>query len=157
VVYLEGVDRAPTRSVGRLVAATLSCLLCVAAFSLCNAGSASASCSGLSCLPTTGYTAELVFECGFLRSTETCWANGTKTGPAVVHTYGFGSASYSGEGTALVYILTHEVYEIGFGMISNGNLARACANEDCSDQDAIGLSLEIGSRTNHTISGHWEA
>lgn len=144
---------------GRCAALLTLCALGAVLSTLTFSAPASAQCEGLNCLPTTGYTIEGVFNCGQIHSYETCYATGTKSySSATQHTYGFGSASYSGEGNAEVWVAAERGDGTdAFGMVSFGNLARACYYESCVDQDIKSLILSVGTMGYHTISGHWEA
>ena len=119
---------------------------------------ASASCSGATCLPGTGYSYNNYFDCGVIDPWVKCWNEGTKSYSSGRSAgYGYGSASYSGAGSTGVNIAgeTTSVSYFGDGGL---NLARACYSNSCNDQDAVFMHLSVESTgTNHTITGHAEA
>lgn len=120
-------------------------------------GHARAFCQGSGCLPGSGYTLDEAWNCGQIHSEVNCYYNGvTSLGSAITHTWGFGSASYSGEGNDDVRIDAHTLELSYFGGWGT-NLSRACFNDNCNDQDAILMYEDVGNAGFHTISGHGEA
>lgn len=147
-------SRLPQAAIWRLIAC--AALLC--ALSLAFApGHASAFCQGNQCLPGSGYTIEPVWNCGQIHSEVDCYYNGvTSQGSAITHTWGFGSASYGGEGSVEVRIDAHTSSLSYFGGWGT-NLSRACYENNCNDQDSILMYEDVGNAGFHTISGHGEA
>lgn len=120
-------------------------------------GHASAFCQGNSCLPGSGYTFEDVWNCGQIHSEVNCYYKEvTSESSATTHTWGFGSASYSGEGNDEVRLDAH-THELSYFGGWGTNLIRACYENNCNDQDSIFMYEDVGNAGFHTISGHGEA
>jgi hypothetical protein len=122
------------------------------------AGRASAvGCSGRECLPGIGYTIEAIWNCGQIHSETRCYYREvTSEGSATAHTWGWGSASYSGEGSVTVEVIAVRSGFIVFGS-AGVNLARACYEEFCNDQSIDSMKMYVDNSGFHTISGHGKA
>lgn len=137
-------------------------LLCVAALLaamllLAGAGSATADCTtgGSACTPGTGYTTDDIWGCGAIGDRDFCYFDSAKNAPSLAtpRSWGWGSASYSGAGSAYVCV-TGGSYFFACGT----NLARACFSAGCSDQGAASFLIYVQNFTGtHTISGHAKA
>lgn len=143
----------------RMLSAFVAVVLLVAAawaVSASNPPSAQAFCSGTGCLPGSGYTYDGTWNCG--ATTAVCYEPGTTNyGSAYIHTYGWGSADYDGAGATTVNLCAVSSGSCYFGGAGT-NLIRACYNDNCNDQNAIGLKLGVSSPyESHTINGHGKA
>jgi len=138
----------------------LAIALALAAIGLTSApGGASAAlgCSGVSCLPGSGYTVDRTWDCGQIHSETLCFYNGvTSRGSAILHTWGWGSAAYNGEGSVSV-LLDASISTLSFFGGAGTNLIRACYNENCNDQEAQLMHMDVSNTGFHTIFGHGEA
>jgi hypothetical protein len=119
---------------------------------LCSGSASACVRGGPSCLPTTGYTYDNVWNCGTITVGDDCFSTGvlnTRTG-ARFDNWGWGSASYGGSGTLFIC-----VDAVNFGGCGN-NLARACAQASCAAQTSVNLYLWVENTESsfHTISGH---
>jgi hypothetical protein len=143
-------------------------LAAVAAFGIAaalSAPSAQAICQSSSggCLPGSGYTLDVTWNCGVLASggSDRCYYNATKSGAsAITHTFGWGSSDYDGGGSTSVGLdasTTSTSYFGGWGT----NILRSCYNDNCNDQSGTYMRMSVfQSDTNgagHTIYGHGKA
>jgi hypothetical protein len=137
-------------------------LLCVAALLaaaslLTGAGSATADCTtgGSACTPNGSYATDDIWNCGVIDQYDDCYFDSAKNVPglATPRSWGWGSASYGGAGSAYVCV------EGGAYFFSCGtNLARACYSRSCTDQSAASFLIWIENFTGaHTVSGHAKA
>jgi hypothetical protein len=155
---------APRVSGSRLHVASIikliECALVLCALSLAFApGDASAwpPCQGNSCLPTTGYTIDETWNCGQIHSEVSCYFREVTTlRSATLHTWGFGSASYNGEGSVSVTIEAGTP-ELSYFGGTGTNLMRSCYELGCADQDSISMHEQVSNGGFHTIFGHGEA
>lgn len=115
---------------------------------------ASAYCSGLSCLPRSGYTLDETYNCGFIDYGEICFYPGWLNRDGPHHTWGFGSATYNGAGDADVYVASK--FDSGTtAFFGHGtNLARACYEGNCNDQNSAFINHVVYPLTRHTVIGH---
>jgi len=147
-------SRLPLATIWRLIAC--AALLCALSLAF-TPSRAHAFCSGLGCLPGTGYTIDRTWDCGQIHSETLCWFNGvTSRASATQHTWGFGSAAYNGEGSVSVAIEATTGTIDPFGS-SGTNLARACFENNCNDQESTSLYENVSNSGFHTIFGHGEA
>lgn len=136
----------------------LALVACLAAFALtaAHAPKAGADCltgSSSGCLPGSGYTFNIYWDCGVLAANTPCFYPGTtNSSNAILHTWGWGSADYDGGGNTQVCV--QEVYAFGGCGL---NLWRACYRSDCNDQNEWNAALYVYATANHTITGHGEA
>jgi hypothetical protein len=144
----------------RLVLVVSAVALALAAAAInASSGSAAYGCSGVGCLPGSGYTFDRTWNCGLFYGypTQDCWFPGVLgQPPSSKHTWGWGSADYDGVGHFNVAI-----YAPG-GFYSEGDrLARACFYSSCNDQGGTLLDVLVrhydGSGVRHTIYGHAKA
>jgi len=151
-------SRLSLAAIWRLIAC--AALLCALGLTIAPGHAAARTpCQGNTCLPEAGsnYTFEAVWNCGQIHSEVHCYYKETTSlGSATTHTWGFGSASYSGEGTDRVTIEAGTPEFTYFGGTGT-NLMRACYWETCHDQEEIFLHEVVWNEGFHTISGHGEA
>lgn len=126
---------------------------------------ARAQCNGQSCLPGSGYTFDVNWNCGLIYGSNSgalqkCWepgnciSGGGAPACAHQHTFGWGSADYDGGGGVFVYIQTGNY---SWGSV-DWNLARACALSSCNDTTASSyLQVYHNGTGRHTIYGHGKA
>jgi hypothetical protein len=146
---------APRKGGLRLLLAAVTLALILLTFTTGHAKAVG--CSGNECLPGIGYTFEAVWNCGQIHSETRCWYKEvTSQSRATSHTWGFGSASYSGEGSDTVEVAAYNGSFVVFGAVGT-NLARSCYEEFCNDQSLVLLTMEVDNSGFHTISGHGEA
>jgi hypothetical protein len=159
---LTFVDRAgsPHRSrrLGRLAIVLLGIALAVAAF---NAARADAECGIPGCLPGRGYYGDRYWNCGVLNPNEGCYMGNAgygvrNPGSALLAGWGWGSADYDGGGNSDVCIDANSPGGPLWFWNCATNLARACFNVNCDDQDDYTNIFErVYSRYDrHTIYGH---
>ncbi|HZV76043.1 MAG TPA: hypothetical protein VFF79_20215 [Conexibacter sp.] len=141
-------DRGRRRPAARYVLCLGALLAALAVVGGPASGVASADCTsgGSSCLPGSGYSFDSVWDCGVIAENVDCYANGN-------HTWGWGSASYSGSGSTYVCIRLSG-YALGCGT----NLARTCYAASCNDQSVVAFPASVENfGAPHTISGHAKA
>jgi hypothetical protein len=136
----------------------LALAACLAAFALsaAHASTASADCtsgSSTGCLPGSGYTFNIYWDCGVLAANTPCWYPGTTNlNNAIAHTWCWGSADYDGGGNTQVCVST----VLSFGGCGL-NLWRSCYYSTCNDQNEWNTPIAVSATANHTITGHAEA
>ncbi len=139
----------------RVLFALAACLAALA-LTASHASTASADCttgSTTGCLPGSGYTFDVLYDCGTLPAYTNCFYPGyTDLGRSITHTWGWGSADYDGGGSTTVCVNMVTVFQ-GCGV----NLVRACAQSTCNDQSVYSAVIAIATSENHTITGHAEA
>ncbi|MBB4662975.1 hypothetical protein [Conexibacter arvalis] len=148
------MDHARSRAGARPWRSLLCGAVSLTALLLClTAGPAAADCTtgGSSCLPGTGYSTDVTWNCGAIDDTYDCYYNST-TNPALadIRSWGWGSAAYNGSGSSYVC-----VYGGGSFYACGTNIARACFYANCNAQSLLSFRLWVKNITGtHTVWGH---
>jgi hypothetical protein len=102
------------------------------------------------CLPGSGYTLDVSWNCGAHTSAANCYYNGVLSkAHAARHTWGWGSADFDGSGNPTVCVAAEGSTQTVWGQCA-AKLVRVCAKSNCADDDNY-LFLDVF----HNSSGTW--